>query len=285
MGARMGQTLLDLLRETWASYQRHNGQWLAAALAYFAAFATAPLIIVLVEIAGFFLHNNQHALDTIFAYLQRDLGPGTDAVRAIVTATLDRQRNGLIAQIAGWTLFVVAALGLFSALQFALNTVWEVPPEKLGIWQTVRRRAFSFAMMLVVAALLLLSVLANAALSAASAYLPHLFARPAASFQAGDLVISFAVIWLLLAVLFEYLPDTRIAWRNVWIGAGLTALFFVAGQFLLGWHLGRAGFSSAYGAFGSLVVFLLWANYSAQIVLLGAEFTHVYARRCAAPQS
>jgi membrane protein len=284
MGSTNGQTLLSLLRETWTSYQRHNGQWLAAALAYFAAFAVAPLIIVLVEIAGFFLHNNQHVLDTIFAYMQRDLGPGSDAVRAIVTATLDRPRNGFIAQIAGWALFVVAALGLFSALQFALNTVWEVPQEKMGLWQTIRRRAFSFAMMLTASGLLLLSVLANAALTAASTYLPHLFAEPAASIQAGDLALSFTVVWLLLAVLFEYLPDTRIAWRDVWVGAGLTALLFVVGQSALGWYLGRAGVSSSYGAFGSLAVFLLWADYSAQIVLLGAEFTHVYARRRATRQ-
>lgn len=285
MGAANGTALIGLLRDTWASYQRHNGQWLAAALAYFAAFAVSPLIIVLVEIAGFFLHNNQHVLDTIFAYMQQDLGPGSDAVRAIVTATSNQPRNGVFAQVAAWTLFVVAALGLFSALQFALNTVWEVPPEKMGILVTIRRRAFSFAMMLAVAAALLLSVLANAALTAVSTYLPHLFTTAApAAFQFGDLTLSLVTLWLLLAVLFEYLPDTRIAWRDVWIGAGLTALLFVAGQFLLGWYLGRATFSSAYGAFGSLVVFLVWADYSAQIVLLGAEFTRVYARRRATRQ-
>ena len=168
---------IGLLRQTWASYQRHNGQWLAAALAYFATFAVAPLIIVLVEIAGFFLHNNQHVLDTIFAYLRRDLGAGSDAVRVIVTATLNQPRNSPLAQIAGWTLFVVAALGLFSALQFALNTIWEVPAEKMGFWRMLRRRAFGFAMMLAAAAVLLLSVLANAALTAVSTYLPHLLRK------------------------------------------------------------------------------------------------------------
>ena len=255
---------LPLLRSTWAAYQRHNSQWLAAALAYFAAFA----------IASAFLHGHQSAINEIYSRLP---GPETVAVRQIVSATLGQPRQGLIAQIAGWAFFVIAALGLFGSLQFALNTTWDVTPQKMGIWQTIRRRAVSFVMMLAVAALLLLSVIADAALTAVLAYLPHAFGDQATLVKGTDSALSFAIVWLLFAVLFEFLPDARIAWRDVWMGAGITALLFVAGQFLLGFYLGRAGIGSAYGAFGSLVVFLLWANYSAQIVLFGAEFTHVYA--------
>jgi membrane protein len=265
---------LPLLRATWAAYQRHNSQWLAAALAYFAAFAVAPLIIVVVAIAGAFLHGHQSAINEIYTRLP---GPETAAVRQIVSGTLGLPRHGLIAQIAGWAFFVIAALGLFGSLQFALNTTWDVTPQKMGIWQTVRRRAVSFALMLTVAALLLLSVIADSALTAVLAYLPHAFGGQATLVKGADSALSLAIVWLLFAVLFEFLPDARIAWRDVWIGAGITAALFVAGQFLLGFYLGRAGISSAYGAFGSLVVFLLWANYSAQIVLFGAEFTHVYA--------
>jgi|HubBroStandDraft_6_1064221.scaffolds.fasta_scaffold32871_6 membrane protein len=265
---------LPLLRATWAAYQRHNSQWLAAALAYFAAFAVAPLIIVVVAIAGAFLHGHQSAINEIYTRLP---GPETVAVRQIVSGTLGLPRHGLIAQIAGWAFFVIAALGLFGSLQFALNTTWDVTPQKMGIWQTVRRRAVSFALMLTVAALLLLSVIADSALTAVLAYLPHAFGGQATLVKGADSALSLAIVWLLFAVLFEFLPDARIAWRDVWIGAGITAALFVAGQFLLGFYLGRAGISSAYGAFGSLVVFLLWANYSAQIVLFGAEFTHVYA--------
>jgi membrane protein len=272
---------LPLFRATWVAYQRHNAQWLAAALAYFAAFAVAPLIIVVVAIAGAFLHGHQRAVNDVYTRLP---GPETAAVRQIVAATLGQPRHGLIAQIAGWALFVIAALGLFGSLQFALNTTWDVIPQKMSIWQTVRRRAVSFVMMLAVAALLLLSVIADAVLTAVLAYLPHAFGGQAALVKGVDFVLSFAIVWLLFAVLFEFLPDARIAWRDVWIGAGITALLFVAGQFLLGFYLGRAGVSSAYGAFGSLVVFLLWANYSAQIVLFGAEFTHVYAVRAATLQ-
>jgi membrane protein len=134
-------------------------------------------------------------------------------------------------------------------------------------------------MVLVAAMLLLLLVLTNAALTMASAYFSHLFTGLATVVKIADFGISLALVWLLFGMLFRYLPNCRIAWRDVWLGAGLTALLFTVGQFLLGFYLGRAGVSSAYGAFGSLVAFLLWANYTAQIFLGGAEFTHVYAQR------
>ena len=118
-------------------------------------------------------------------------------------------RHGLIAQIAGWVFFAIAALGLLRSLQFALNTAWDVVPPKMGVWQTVRRRAVSFAMMLAVAALLLLSVIADAALTAVLAYLPHAFGGQATLVKGADFVLSFAIVWLLFAVLFEFLPDTR----------------------------------------------------------------------------
>ena len=269
---------IPLLRETWAAYRKHNAQWLAAALAYFAAFAVAPLIIVVVEIAGFFLHSHQHVLDVIFNYMRRDLGSGSDAVRRIVTSTFNQPRHGLASQIIGWALFTLAAAGLFSALQFALNTAWDVAEQKQGIWATAQQKVLGFLMMLAVAALLLASVVANAALATASSYLARVFTGLGVIAQIGDFLITFGFVWLLFALLFRYLPNARISWSDVRLGAGITALLFTIGQFLIGWYLGRAGLSSSYGAFGSLVAFLLWANYTAQIFLLGAEFTHVYAR-------
>jgi len=266
-----------LLRETWAAYQRHNGQWLAAALAYFATFAIAPLIIIVVEIAGFFLHSHQQVLDAIFNYMQRDVGSGSDAVRQIVTSTFSQPRHDRLAEIAGWAIFVLAAIGLFSSLQFALNTAWDAQPRKTSLLQTLLQRVVGFAMMLVVAVLLLISLVANAALTTAAEYLARYFGALPTLMKIADFALSFAVVWALFALLFRFLPNCRIAWGDVRLGAGITALFFTIGQFLLGWYLGRAGIASAYGAFGSLVAFLLWANYTAQIFLFGAEFTHVYA--------
>lgn len=270
---------IGLARETWGSYQRHNGQWLAAALAYFAAFAVAPLVIVVVEIAGFFLHGHQPALHAIYAAMP---AAGGQAVREIVTATFAHPRQSVLTQVVGWGLFVVAAIGLFSSLQFALNTAWDLEQQRRGLWQTVRDRALSFGMMLVAALLLMLSVIFNTLLTAFSAALARHGAAIVSVGKSTDFLVSLVVVWLLFTLLFEYLPDTRIAWRDVWVGAGITALLFVLGQTLLGWYLGRAAVASAYGAFGSLVIFLLWANYSSQIVLLGAEFTHAYAQRRAA---
>jgi membrane protein len=269
-------TWIALARDAWSGYQRHNGQWLAAALAYFAAFAIAPLIIVVVEIAGFFLHGHQRALHAIYAAMP---AAGGTAVRQIVSATLAHPRQNVIAQTVGWVVFVVAALGLFSSLQFALNAVWDVEQQRLGLWQTLRARAWSFCMMLVAALLLMLSIAFNTVLNAFSAALARYGSAIVGAGNATDFVVSFVVVWVLFTMLFEYLPDTRIAWRDVWGGAAITALLFVIGQSVLGWYLGRAAVASSYGAFGSLVIFLLWANYSSQIVLLGAEFTHVCAQR------
>ena len=266
---------IALARNTWSSYQRHNGQWLAAALAYFAAFAIAPLIIVVVEIAGFFLNSHHQALHAIYSAIP---AAGGTAVRQIVTATFSQPRKSVVTQIVGWIVFVVAAIGLFSALQFALNAAWDLQQQRRGFWTTVRERALSFCMMLVAALLLMLSVIGTTVLQAFSAELASHGAAVVELSKTADFLISLLVVWLLFTLLFEYLPDTRIAWRDVWVGAGITALLFVIGQSLLGWYLGRTAVASTYGAFGSLVIFLLWANYSSQIVLLGAEFTHVYAQ-------
>ena len=271
--------ILPLFKQTWSEFQRHNAHWLAAALAYFAAFAVAPLIIVVVEIVGLVLGNHHQARDVIFGYLRQNAGAGAGAVRQIVASNVSHPRSGLVAQIIGWIVFVIGAIGLFGAVQFALNTVWDVAPKKMSIIQAILQRASSFAILMSIALLLLVSIGVNALLTLAAAHLTHLFFGFATLMKVADFIVSFAVIWIAFAVLFEYLPDCRIEWRDVWLGSALTALLFVIGQFLLGWYLGRAAMTSSYGALGSLVVFLVWVNYSAQIMLFGAEFTHVYARR------
>lgn len=271
--------LVPLFKTTWSEFQRHNAQWLAAALAYFTAFAIAPLIIILVEIAGLVLGNNERASSEIFSYLRRDAGAGASAVQAIVQTTMHQPRTGTIAQIIGWAVFAIAAIGLLNALQFALNTIWDVKPKRTGIWQAISSRWTAFLGILGVAVLLFLSIMLNTVLTILSGYMVHLGPFFPTFAKILDFIVSFVVLWAAFAFLYEYLPETKIAWRDVWVGAAFTSFMFVAGQFLLGWYLGRAGLSSGYGAFGSLVIFLIWANYSAQIVLFGAEFTHVYADR------
>jgi membrane protein len=269
-----------LLRETWAEFGRHKAQWLAAAISYFTMFAIAPLIIVIVEIAGLFLGHHRAALDSIISYLQHTAGKAAaTGVRSMVNASFSQHRAGIIAQIIGWVVFVLGAIGLFSSLQEALNTVWDVEPEKKPLPALVRDRGTSFGVVLAIAFVLLVSLGLNAVLTVAAGAMEDVFPFFPTLIKIVDFILSFAVITALFALLFRYLPESEIEWGDVWLGGAATALLFVIGQFLLGWYLGRAGISTSFGAFGSLVVFLVWVNYSAQIMLFGAEFTHVYARK------
>ncbi len=270
-----------LLRETWAEYGRHHAQWLAAALAYFAAFAMAPLVIVFVEIAGIVVRGHAHVLNLIFRYIDRDAGSGAHALREIVASSLDRSHGGPLAQTVGWIVFVVAALGLFGAAQFALNAIWDVPPERMTLVVALRRRAWSFLVLLVIALLLLVSLGVNAGLTVVGASGVHLSMALRALAKAADFFASFVVLWAGFAAIFSFLPDARPPWRGVRVGAAVTALLFVIGQFFVGWYLGTTALNSTYGVFGSLVALMIWVNYSSQILLFGAEFTHVYATHLA----
>ncbi len=271
---------IGVLKETWGEFGRHKAQWLAAAISYFTMFAIAPLIIVVVEIAGLFLGHHRAALDNIMGYLQHTAGKAAaTGVRSMVDATFSQHRAGIIAQIIGWVVFVLGAIGLFSSLQEALNTVWDVEPQKKNLLALVRDRVTSFGVVLAIAFVLLVSLGLNALLTIAAGAMQDVFPLFPTVIKILDFVLSFAVITALFALLFRYLPESDIEWGDVWLGGAATALLFVVGQFLLGWYLGRAGISTGFGAFGSLVVFLVWVNYSAQIMLFGAEFTHVYARK------
>jgi membrane protein len=272
--------LISLVRQTLGEFTLHRGQWLAAAISYFTIFAVAPLIIIIVEIAGLVLGRHQAVLNELYAYLARTAGPSAaHGVASIVTATFAHRKAGIIAQIVGWSVFVLAAVGLFSSLQEALNVVWGITPEKRGLLRTVKDRLLSFGLVLCAAFVLLVSLGLNAIMTAAGAALIHVAPAFPTLLKVADFVVSFGLITAVFALLFEYLPECRVAWRDVWLGAAVSALLFVVGQFLLGWYLGRAGISSSYGAFGGLIVFMLWTYYSAQILLFGAEFTHVYAQR------
>jgi membrane protein len=273
------ETVLEV-RETFAAFGRHNGQWAAAAIAYFTLFAVAPLFIVVVEIVGAVLGQHQQVLDTLYGYLAHSARPeAANDIRTIVQATLSHQRSGFVGQIVGWALFVLGAIGLFSAFQHALNTIWEVTPKKNGLVEAIRSRAVSFALVVVVALLLLVSLLVNSFLGAAALALAHVSPVLPTLAKWVDYVVSVAVVAALFAVIYEYLPDVHVEWRNVWPGAIVSAVLFVVGQALLSWYFAYTGMASTFGVLGGIVAFLIWANYSGQIVLLGAEFTRVYAQR------
>lgn len=272
--------IVSLGKETFTEFQRHKAQWLAAAIAYFTMFAVAPLIIVVVEILGFVLGQHHDTLQMLYGYLQQTAGKDAAAgIQGIVAATFAQQHQSGLLQIVSWVVFVLAAIGLFSALQGAINTIWDVTPQKGGIWTMLWGRFLSFGVVLLCSFVALVLVVVTSALNVASQALVQVAPFFPTLVQVLDFILSGIVITGLLAVIFEYLPDCRVEWKDVWTGAAVSALLFVIGQFLLSWYLGRAGISSTYGAFGGLVVFLVWVNYSSQIILFGAEFTHVYARR------
>ena len=202
---------------------------------------------------------------------------GAQAVEAMLKGA-NRPRQGIFATIIGVGTLVFAAVGVVVQLKDALNTVWEVEaPPGSGIWGFTRSYILSLAGVLSLGFLLLISMLLTAALAAAGKYVaPYL---PEAALQAAGFAASFAVISLLFAMMFKWLPDTNVEWRDVWLGAILTAALFEVGKFLIALYIGKQGLESTYGAAASIVVLLIWIYYSAQIVLMGAEFTNVYARR------
>ncbi|HEX3459069.1 MAG TPA: YihY/virulence factor BrkB family protein [Candidatus Baltobacteraceae bacterium] len=268
----------SLVKETVAEFQRHKAPWLAAAIAYFALFAIAPLMIVVVEIAGLFLGSHRVVLDQLHGYLAQTAGvEAARGIDAIVTSTFSQRRSGFVAQTAGWVAFVLGAVGFFGSLQEALNTIWDVKPEKSGFLKLVKEKIPSFVMVLGVAFVLLISLALNSVVSAAEAATATILPVFPLTARIVDTGLSLVLVTLVFGLLYEYLPDCRIAWRDVWLGAATSAILFVAGQTLLAWYIGRAAVASSYGAFGGIVVFLVWAFYSAQIFLLGAEFAHVYA--------
>jgi membrane protein len=214
----------------------------------------------------------------VFGTLHGLLGDsGAQAIEAMPKGA-NRPREGIVPTVIGVGALVFAAVGVVVQLKDALNTVWDVKtPPGSGIWRFARTYIWSLAGVLSLGFLLLVSMLLTAALSAAGKYVaPYL---PETSLQIAGFLASFAVISLLFAMMFKWLPDAPIAWRDVWLGAILTAALFEAGKFLIGLYIGKQGLESTYGAAASIVVVLIWVYYSAQLVLLGAEFTNVYARR------
>ena len=266
-----------LLKETAASWSKHKAAQLGAALAYYSIFSLGPLLVIAVAVAG--LTFQQEAVrGEVDAELRALLGDtGAQAVNAMLLGA-SQPREGILATLLGVGTLVLAALGLVVQLKDALNTVWEVePPRRSGIWDFVRTYIVSLAAVLSLGFLLLVSLLLTAALAAGGRYFaPYV---PEVAMHALGSALSFGMVTLLFAMMFKWLPDTYVAWRDVWPGAAVTAALFEIGKVLIGLYIGKQALESTYGAAASLVVLLIWVYYSSQLVLMGAEFTRAYARR------
>jgi membrane protein len=273
------QSIFRLFRETITEWQNDKVPLLAAALAYYTVFSIAPLLIIAIAIAGAFF-GEEAARGEIIDQVQGLIGQqGAEAIQSMLQNTQQPSANSGLATLFGVVTLLIGATGVFGQLQDALNIIWDVKPKPgVGLKVFFLSRLLSFAMVLVIGFLLLVSLLLSAILAAIS----HYFGDLIPSFQfVGQLLnftLSFIVITLLFAAIYKVLPDVKVPWQNLWLGAIVTALLFNAGKSLIGLYLGNSAVSSTYGAAGSLVVILIWIFYSAQILLLGAEFTHVYSR-------
>jgi membrane protein len=275
--------MFNLLRETVREWREDGANRLAAALAYYTTFSLAPLLVLIIAIAG--LVGGQEAAQTRTMDQVEDLlgSEGREFVQEMIE-TASRPRTGWTATMIGTVTLLVGALGVFGELQNSLNTIWEVKPKPAkgfldGIKRFVIKRLMSFTMVLGIGFLLLASLVISAALSALGEYIGARW--PLADFWLAliNFVISFLVITLLFAMMFKFLPEIKIAWKDVWLGAAVTSALFTLGKFLIGLYLGRSEVGNTFGAAGSLAILLIWIYYSAQILFFGAEFTQVYANR------
>jgi membrane protein len=272
---------LNLLKTTFIEWSRDKCPQLGAALAYYTIFSLAPLILVLLAVFGFVYGSNEQARDKIMDQLRYLIDPSGLKVIQDIANTTANSKAGILATVIGILLGLFGASGIFGQLQDALNTIWSVKPKPgQGIWSFVRARFLSFAMVGGICFLLLVSLTVESWLNGLHSYLQSIL--PAGHYLGLGIfyIFDLAIVILLFAMLFRFLPDARIAWRDVWTGAILTAIFFTIGKFLLGIYLSSGAAGSAYGAASSLITLLIWFFYSAQIFLFGAEFTKVYANTC-----
>jgi membrane protein len=272
------QAFTGLVKSAASNWSDHNASRLGAALAYYMLLSIAPLVIVVVAVCGI-VFNRAVAERELLVQIGDLIGDtGANTVRMLLD-NARHTRSGVIATIVGVAALLFGASGVFVELRGSLNTIWDAPPRRSSIWRNlIWQRFVAFAMILALALLLLTSLLAGAAFTIAGKFFHELI--PLHTVIMGQMlesIISFAAIWVLFALIFKFVPEVPVAWRDVGIGAGLTALLFTIGKSLLAFYIGTAGVGSTYGAAGSLVALVVWVDYSAQIFFFGAEFTRAYA--------
>jgi membrane protein len=270
----------SLLKRTYEEWSEDRVPRLAAALAYYTTFSLAPLLVVLIAIAGavFGADAVRGRLDDQIRGL---LGEnGAQAVQDMVRSASAHPSSGTLATLFSVAALLLGATGVFGELQDSLNTIWEVKPKPgRGLRGIVQDRLLTFGMVLAVGFLLTVSLVVSALIAGLGALVGGRTGALAPLWQAIDVVASIAILSVLFGAMFKWLPDVEIGWRDVWVGAVATSVLFTVGKLLLGLYLGRSSTVSVYGAAGSLVVLLIWVYYSAQILFFGAELTQVYANQ------
>jgi len=264
---------------TFARWNEINAPRLGAALAFYTTLSIAPLLVLCVSIAGL-VFGPKLAQGDVIAQVENVIGPEAGKILQGLLLDASKLSHGLTAAGVGIVLLLFGASSVFTELRDAMNSVWNVKNTTSGgIKGMIKYRFFAFALVLGIGFLLLVSLLFSAALAAVGLYFGEYLPLPEAVLHVLNTLISFAGVTILFALLYKVVPDVRIEWRDVWVGAAVTSLLFSIGKLLIGLYLGKASVGSAYGAAGSLVVFLVWVYYSAQIFFLGAVFTQAYSER------
>jgi membrane protein len=267
-----------VIKATFAGFSNDNGLKLSASLAYYTIFSLAPLIIIVISIASLVLHNYNYN-DTLYAQLSRFMG--ADAVKQLQQIVTNLQLSGKtgIALVSGIVILLLGASSMFVEIQDSLNIIWNVKSKPRKGWlKWLKNRFLSFSLIIALGFLLLVSLILNIALNALSTRLEHFLPYLTVTmFELINLAISLIVIAVLFGIIFKFLPDVKIRWRDVRSGAIFTALLFLLGQYLISLYLKYTAQGSGYGAAGSLIVILVWIYYTSAILYIGAEFTEVYA--------
>lgn len=268
-----------LVKQAGAAWIDDYAPSMGAALSYYSVFSMAPLLLIVIAVAGL-VFGEEAVRGEVFGQLQSVLGP--DAAKAIegLLASVRQPAEGVFATIVGLVVLFIGATAVFAELQDALDRIWRAPARDRsgGVWALIRARMLSFGMILGIAFLLMVSLVLSAAVAALGKWWGGAFGGGLVLLQVLNVVLGFALTTGVFAMIYKIMPRVKVQWRDVWLGAVVTALLFTIGRFLIGQYIGKSGIASGFGAAGSVVVILVWVYYSAQIFLLGAEFTWVYAK-------
>jgi len=273
-------------REWWALVKRAISAWsddyapsMGAALSYYTVFSLTPLLLIVISLAGL-VFGADAARGEIFGQLRGLMGD--DAAKAVedVLASVSRPASGVLGTAIGVAVLLVGATSVFAELQDALDRIWRAPARDKsgGLWRVLRTRLLSFGLILGIAFLLMVSLVLGAVIAAFGKWWGGMFAGWEVLAQSVNLALGFALTTTVFAMIYKLMPRVSVRWHDVWLGALVTAFLFTVGKFLIGLYIGKSGIASGYGAAGSFVVVFVWVYYSAQIFLMGAELTWVYAR-------
>jgi membrane protein len=272
-----GKALWQLIRSSVNAWVADYAQSMGAALSFYTVFSIAPVLLIAIAVAGL-VFDSRAAQHAVAAELTGLMGrEGAAAIEALLKSA-HSPSGSLISTVVGGIVLLIGASAVFGELQDALNRIWRAPmPRPPGLLRLIIERMLSFGMILGVGFLLIVSLVLSAAITAFGEWWGSAFAYQAVVLEAVNFALSLGLITVAFALIYKLIPRVSVQWRDVWIGSAVTALLFTLGKSLIGIYLGKAGVASAFGAAGSLIVLLLWVYYSAQIFLLGAEFTWVYA--------